>query len=342
VLSRFVCKQHKHLRVISIHLFAMLALLFCVGCSSVKVHLGLRVSLPKIPVKAMDASLDGLPAMAPGEKTGLIVTFTGQNGQTLVSEGAGKGKVLWRDLAVTANVVAVDKKGNVTLPRDPRVSEGKTGHITVTIPSQPGLRADLDVPLRYNYAFTSHFYGSRGGAGFMGTNGTDGTPGMSGSLDPNNPAPGGDGGNGTDGGDGGVGGDGGDGPAVHVFVTLRPGSTPPMLQVGVVAPGHKERFYLIDPNGGSLTVTSEGGAGGPGGKGGRGGRGGSGGLGSPSGSNGLDGHDGHDGSDGQAGSNGSITVTYDPQVTPFLAAIIASSPGGPKPTFNAAPVAPLW
>ncbi len=342
-MLRSLCRRKQAPRSLIVsHLFAVAVLLACTGCSSIKLHMGLRVSLPKIPVKTMDASLAGLPAMAPGEKTGLIVTFTGQNGQTLVSEGAGKGKVLWRDLAVTADVVAVDKKGNVTLPRDPRVSEGKTGHIIVTIPSQPGLRADLDVPLRYNYSFTSHFYGTGGSAGLSGTNGIDGTSGSSGSFDPNNPSPGGDGSNGTDGTDGGNGTDGDDGPAVHVLVTLRPGSKQPMLQAGVVVPGHKERFYLIDPNGGSLTVSSAGGPGGVGGKGGRGGRGGSGGFGSPPGSNGLDGRNGNDGSDGRAGSNGLITVTYDPQAKPFLAAILASSPGGPRPVFDEAPVAPLW
>lgn len=342
MLSRNLRQNRFLSRLAAGPLFGFSLLLACTGCSSVKVHMGLRVSLPKIPVQTMDASLKGLPAIAPGEKTGLIVTFTGQNGQTLVSEGAGKGKVLWRDVAVTTDVVAVDKKGNVTLPHDPRVSEGKTGHITVTIPSQPGRRAELDVPLRYNYAFTSRFYGASGTGGFNGTNGIDGSAGSSGSMDPDNPSPGGNGSDGTNGTDGTNGGDGDDGPAVHVFVTLRPGSTPPMLQAGVVAPPHKERFYLIDPNGGSLTVTSAGGAGGNGGKGGRGGRGGSGGLGSPPGSNGSDGRDGSDGSDGRSGNGGLITVTYDPQVAPYLATIIASSPGGPKPTFEDAPVAPLW
>jgi len=45
---------------------------------------------------------------------------------------------------------------------------------------------------------------------------------------------------------------------------------------------------------------------------------------------------------GAAGRGGSITVTYDPQVQPYLNIIHLSNRGGPKPVFNEAPVAPLW
>jgi hypothetical protein len=48
---------------------------------------------------------------------------------------------------------------------------------------------------------------------------------------------------------------------------------------------------------------------------------------------------GHDGSDG---SGGSITLTYDPQAQPYLAAIKLSSPGGPKVAVKQATVGPLW
>jgi hypothetical protein len=102
-------------------------------------------------------------------------------------------------------------------------------------------------------------------------------------------------------------------------------------------------FYLVDPQGGSLTVKSLGGAGGAGGKGGRGGRGGSGGIGSPNGQNGRDGSSGRDGNDGSDGGSGSITVTYDPTAKPFLATTIrVTNPGGPSPVFSEEPVAPLW
>ena len=160
-------------------------------------------------------------------------------------------------------------------------------------------------------------------------------------MDPNNPSAGGDGTAGGNGSDGGDGGDGGDGPAVQVMVALKAGSHP-MLEFGVMTAGHKERFYLVDPQGGSLTVKSEGGAGGSGGKGGAGGQGGSGGMGTPSGNSGSNGLSGHDGRDGSSGRGGSIAVTYDPAVAPYLAEIHISNPGGPKPVFTEAAVAPLW
>ena len=328
--------QHAY-RLVASLLFAPLL----TGCATVKVHLGLRVALAKTPVLNMEASLPHGSAIAPGENSPLVVTFTGQNNKLLVTEGQGKGKVLWRDLAIAASVVTVSRKGIVSLPHDPRLSEGKTGHLSITIPSQPGLHADLDVPLTYAYAFRSPYAGPSGSDGINGTDGTNGLDGSPGSIDPNNPSPGGNGSNGTDGGDGGDGTNGGDGPPLQVFLTLRPG-TPQLLQAGVLAPGHKERFYLIDPQGGSLTVISAGGAGGRGGKAGRGGRGGAGGIGSTNGSSGSEGRDGRAGSDGSPGRAGTIAITYDPQAKPFLNLLHTSNPGGPPPTFTEAPVAPLW
>lgn len=311
------------------------------GCSSVKVRLGMRVYLAKTPLTSMQVSQFTHPGIGPGEKSSLVATFTAPDGSVLMTEGKGKGKVLWSDLTVTATVVSVNKKGVLTLPRDPRISDGKTGHVTITVPSHPDLHADLDIPLRYDYNFASNFSGSSGSNGFNGTDGIDGTSGSPGSMDPNNPSPGGDGSNGSDGSNGQDGGAGGDAPPVEVRVALRSGSHP-LLQVGVSATGHKERFYLVDPQGGSLTVKAEGGAGGSGGKGGRGGHGGSGGMGIPSGQSGSDGSSGRDGSAGSPGRGGAITVTYDPQAKSFLAAIHLSNQGGPPPVFKEESVGPLW
>lgn len=320
---------------------ALTSLLALCGCSSVEIRLGMRASLVKIPMTSMEASLPKNPGVAPGEKSPLVVTLMGQDGKVWVTEGKGKGKILWKDLTIAASVVSVNKKGIVSLPRDPRISDGKTGHVTITAPSQPNLHAELDIPLRYDYAFVSKFSGSDGSSGFNGTDGTDGMSGTMGSIDPDNPSPGGNGSDGTNGTDGQDGGSGGDGPPVQVRVALRSGAHP-LLQVGVSTGGHKELFYLVDPQGGSLTVKSLGGTGGSGGKGGRGGRGGSGGTGSPNGQDGRDGSSGRDGNDGSDGGSGSITVTYDPKAKPFLATIRMANPGGPSPVFNEEPVAPLW
>ncbi len=319
-------------------LFVLLVTL--TGCASVQVHLGMKVYLDKTPVTSMSVSLPGGPAIGPGQKLPLVVTFTEANGKTLTTEGAGQGKVMWKDLHVATTVVTPNQKGIITLPRDPRISDGKVPHVTITAPSHPDLHADLDIPIRYDEKYTANFSGSTGSSGMNGQDGQAGSSGSTGSMDPNNPSPGGNGGNGTNGSDGGDGGPGGNAPPVQVRIALRPGDHP-LLQIEVSANG-KQKFYLLDPQGGSLTVKADGGQGGSGGRGGRGGQGGSGGMGSPSGSSGMAGSDGRSGFDGPPGRGGLITVTYDPQTKPFLPAIHLSSSNGPKPVFQEAAVAPLW
>ncbi len=215
------------------------------------------------------------------------------------------------------------------------------GHLAITVPSHPGLNTELDVPVRYDYPFLSNFSGSTGTSGSNGTDGVGGMSGSPGSIDPDHPSAGGDGTSGTNGSDGQDGGPGGDGPPVQVRVTLRSGNHP-LLQIGVASAGHKERFYLVDPQGGSLTVRSNGGSGGSAGKGGQGGRGGAGGIGSPNGGSGSDGSSGRNGNDGSQGRPGNIAVTYDPQAKPFLAAIHLPNQGGPPPVFKEQSVALLW
>ncbi|MGH9745063.1 MAG: hypothetical protein ACRD59_02985 [Candidatus Acidiferrales bacterium] len=319
---------------------AAASLLALTGCTAVKVKLGMRVQLEKIQVTSMQVSLPRGPAIAPGEKLGLVVRFTQPDGKILLTEGQGKGKALWRDITVVPSVVTADQKGNVTLPRDPRKSDGKVAHVSIAVPSHPDLHAELDIPVTYDYNFVSNFSGSPGASGSSGMDGSDGISGSSGSTDPNNPSPGGNGTSGSNGSDGGDGGSGGNASPVQILVTLRPGAHP-LLQASVSAAG-KRRLYLVDPQGGALTVKADGGSGGSGGQGGRGGRGGAGGSGSPSGSNGSDGMSGRNGFDGSPGKGGSITVTYDPQAKPYLSAIHLSNRGGPPPVFKEAPVAPLW
>ncbi len=310
------------------------------ACTPIKVRLGMKVYLDKTPITSIAASLPKSSGIAPGEKSPLVLVVTEPDGRVLQTEGAGHGKVLWKDLHVTATVVTANQKGIVSLPHDPRKSEGQVGHVTITMPSHLDLRAELDIPVRYNYAFTSNFSGGSGSSGMNGSDGMAGSSGSMGSTDPNNPSAGGNGGNGTDGSNGGDGGPGGDAPPVQVRVALRSGSHP-LLQVSVSAAG-KQKLYLVDPQGGSLTVRADGGPGGSGGRGGRGGQGGSGGMGTPSGSSGSNGSDGRSGFDGSPGRGGSITVTYDPQAKPYLGTIRLSNKGGPPPVFKEEPVAALW
>ncbi|HXQ26341.1 MAG TPA: hypothetical protein VN822_08055 [Candidatus Acidoferrales bacterium] len=319
---------------------AAVAVLALSACSSMKVGLGMRVNLAKTPIASMKASLPQGPGIAPGEKLPLVVTFTEPNGKVLVTEGQGKGKVMWTDLTVVTTVVTVNQKGVLSLSKDPRVSDGKVPHVTITVPSSPGLRAELDVPLRYDYKFVANFSGKPGASGLNGLDGSDGASGTMGSNDPNNPSPGGNGSNGTDGSDGKDGERGGDAPSVDVRVAPK-FEDRPLLQVSVTAAGNR-KLYLVDPQGGSLTVKADGGPGGSGGRGGRGGRGGSGGSGTPDGMSGSNGSDGRNGFDGPPGKGGRITVTYDPATKLDLGALHFSSKGGPAPTFNEEAVAPLW
>jgi len=300
----------------------------------------MKVYLEKIPVTSMTASLPKGPGIAPGDKLPLVVTFTQPDGKLLTTEGEGQGKILWKDLNVTTSVVTANQKGVVSLARDPRISDGKVAHVAITVPSHPDLRAELDIPMRYDRNFVENFSGSSGSSGSDGSNGMSGSSGSTGSFDPEHPVAGGDGSDGTAGSNGGNGGNGGDGPPVQVRVALRPGSHP-LLQVSVFAEGH-ETLYLVDPQGGSLTVRSNGGSGGSAGKGGRGGSGGSGGVGSPNGHSGRDGSNGQDGMSGSSGNGGRITVTYDPQALAYLHVIRLSNPGGPHPLFNQEHVPSLW
>jgi hypothetical protein len=310
------------------------------GCTSMQVKLGWKVYLDRTPIKSIEASLPQGPGIAPGQKSPLVVTIAEPDGKILLTEGKGGGKVMWKDLQVRASVVTVNQKGVVSLVKDPRVSDGKVGHVTVTVLSHPGLRTELDIPFRYDVAFAANFSGSKGMDGMNGSDGSDGSSGSMGSTDPNNPSPGGNGGNGTDGSSGQDGSPGGDAPPVEVQAALQSGNHP-LLQISVSASGHK-RLYLVDPNRGSLTVRADGGAGGSAGHGGRGGRGGSGGIGSPNGSSGRDGLDGRNGGDGTQGRGGSITVIYDPQTKPYLSTIRLSSQNCPTPVFREGSVASLW
>ncbi|HLM81342.1 MAG TPA: hypothetical protein VK302_12030 [Terriglobales bacterium] len=348
----FARERHTYKRVAKIYIphlmstswaigLGLASVLALSGCTPIKVKLGMKVYLAKTPVASIAVSLPKGPGIAPGEKLPLVVVVTEPDGKVLQTEGAGKGKIMWKDLKVTASVVSANQKGVVSLPKDPRISDGKVPHVTITVPSHPDVAAaELDIPLRYDYGFVANFPGSPGSSGMNGSDGMDGAGGSMGSTDPNNPSPGGNGGNGTDGSNGQDGGPGRDAPPVQVRVALRSGAHP-LLQVGVSAIG-KQKLYLVDPQGGTLTVKADGGPGGSGGRGGRGGRGGSGGIGTPNGSSGMNGSDGRNGFDGSPGRGGSITVTYDPQAQPFLAAIHLSNRGGPKPVFKEEPVAPLW
>jgi hypothetical protein len=325
--------------------FAFLALGALGGCSAIEVGLGLRLRLDKVPVTEISATLSPDPGLGPGKSGRLIITATTSEAKQLVTVGAGHGNVLFDSFTIAATTVTVSKKGVVSLPADPRVSEGAMPHILIAVVGHPDVTTALNIPIRYDIAFVANFAGKPGFKGIDGLNGLPGSSGTDGSNDPANPSAGGAGSDGTNGEDGRDGDPGQPGEAVHVWMTLKSGDHP-LLQVRAASKTHTQLF-LIDPNGGSLTVNASGGAGGAGGSGGRGGQGGSGGNGFPpgfSGQNGRDGMDGHEGADGPAGT---ISVSIDSHAQPYLnkLQLINKSGGGgpgPAPEIRIEAVAPLW
>ncbi len=99
------------------------------GCSELGVLLGMRTRLDKLPVTSISSSMVGkagpITALAPGGSARLVVVATTQDGKQLVTAGAGKGNVLLDSFVFTANLAQVDKRGKVSLPADPRITDGK-------------------------------------------------------------------------------------------------------------------------------------------------------------------------------------------------------------------------
>jgi len=352
--------MHSHGRIWqSVLAILPLALFICAGCSNLAVFLGLRTRLDKLPVTSISATLvnkggvQPVTALAPGQAAQLIVVANTSDGKHFVTAGAGHGKVLFDSFVFSPTLVQIDAKGKVSLPADPRISEGKIATLHLGTVGHPDVVTDLSIAVRYDVPFVANFSGAAGPAGFDGMNGSDGLAGSDGTPGPPDPTtgapgpagPGGRGGDGGNGEDGGNGGDGAPGAAVHVWMRLESASGP-LLQAKVSGKG-RDLYYLIDPSGGTLKVTADGGAAGAGGSGGRAGRGGPGGSGNPSGFNGLDGHAGFDGRPGQPGAAGTITVSLDPTAEPYDALLVLSNHNGaekpgPAPTTVIEPVPPLW
>ena len=342
---------------------AILAAVLLAGCGSLGVLLGTRTRLDKLPITAVAAKLCPQPYLTPGKSGRLILVATGSDGKDWTTVGAGRGNVLFDSYTLESTVVKTNSSGVVSLPADPRLSSGKAAHVHITVVGHPDVQTDLDVPVKYNAAFSAHFPGASGFDGMSGLDGTAGLDGLMGSTDPANPQPGGNGSNGSDGESGGNGQDGFPGQTVHLWVTLQPegsegnpakrqrrdvgqpGPTP-LIQVRAVGDRNTEQFFLVDPDGGSLSIDAYGGEGGRGGRGGRGGAGGAGGTGSPNGMSGSAGLDGSDGREGSMGGPGTIIVTIDPAADIYRDRLhLSTQPGLRKDSgvvFHTEPVPPLW
>lgn len=324
-----------------------LAALLTTGCTPVRLALGQRTRLEGLPIQRVSLDLAPGSGLGPGDSAALVATASAADGQAWVTEGAGHGRVLWDSYELEAVGATVSPKGIVRLDEDPRGLATRPPRVRATTRTTPPVTSELLLPVRYDRAFRVDFAGAAGASGFPGLDGVAGGVGSMGSLDPEHPSAGGDGGPGGDGGDGGSGWDGGPGSDLRVQVALQPGPRP-LLQVKV-ASASRVRYVLVDPDGGSLHVSAEGGPGGAGGRMGRGGSGGIGGAGTPPGNPGSRGLDGRDGSDGHGGPGGRIRVEVDPSARPWLKALTFSNQGGrpggrggPPVEIVEATVPPLW
>jgi hypothetical protein len=322
----------------------ILALFSLAGCETVGVR-GTRTQLARLPVTTVSASLYPQSTLSPGESGQLIIVASASDGRQWTTVGPGHGTVLFDNFVLNATVAQVSAKGVVSIPSDPRLSEGKEALCRVTVVGHPDVTTELQVPLRYDIAFTADFSGKPGLDGIDGADGLPGVDGASGPNDPTSPSRGGRGSDGSNGSDGGNGGNGQPGESVHVWITLEPG-TRGFLQVRT-ASATREQLFLIDPNGGSLSVDTQGGPGGRAGRGGKGGRGGSGGGGFPRGSAGNYGMNGHDGIAGSDGAPGEIVVSIDPAARQYLDRFHLchrcdnGTPGSPL-VVRTEPVPPIW
>jgi hypothetical protein len=251
-------------------LLALAPAVFLAGCTQMKIDMGMRMLIAKLPVNSIEVHLAKSQGVAPGQNAPLVVTFAGSNGQSWATEGAGRGAIMWEDLTITPTIVAYNNDGTLSLPVDPRLSDGKTGHVVVTLAFNPNLRAETDVPVRYDVKYYAEFNGGDRLSAYA--------------------------------------------PSVTVRLVMRPGEGK-LIEAAVQPTAGKERFYLIDPNGGSLSVSADGGCIGRGCPGCY---------------------------DCRLGRGGAITVIYDPAVAPYLNVLQLSSLGGPEPVFTSQHLDPLW
>jgi hypothetical protein len=334
------------MRRIILPLFIFVSAFALQGCMTIKLALGLRVRLDDKPVTSIAASLADAQGIGPGQSTRLIIVADTSEGKQLVTVGPGHGKVLFSSFTYMSEFAVVGKRGYVSLPDDPRVTEGKTPRVHIMTNGHPGAVADLEVPVRYDVPFWANFSGADGAGGANGSDGGAGSDGSNGSTDPNHPVAGSDGGDGGSGGDGQDGDDGANGRTVHAWLTMRPG-TKPMLQARVVTDDAAEMLYLVDPLGGSLTIEANGGKGGAGGRGGNGGAAGKGGSGAPAGRDGAAGQSGRSGRDGRGGAPGEIHLVVDPSAQTYLDHIRFSNlsgdgASGPAPSITIQSVPQIW
>ena len=299
--------------IVSLWLVGLFTLSGCAPLASLGGLVGVKSSLKAKNVTDLSVEIDGDFTICPGGGAPIVITATVDDREELATRATG-GDVGWRNYEIEV-VGGVFREASVFVHPDPRITWGEPAIIRVTPVHHPELATEFEVPVSYGCHYVANFSGSSGQSGQPGTSGASGAYGKSESSSGSYAAPGQDGGDGGHGSHGGDGQSGQDGDDVEVLVdrTTHPRTGAHLVRVLTrsLTTDHVELF-VIDPEGGSLTVASRGGNGGSGGTGGFGGSGGTGGTGAPAGNggNGGDGGDGGDGADG--GDGGRVEVLIHP------------------------------
>lgn len=268
------------------------------GCTGIQKALGLKQDLEKEQVAAIALRLDD-GAVCPGDATKLIVDVQLVDGRTLVSDGAGRGKVTWDSFRVRGKGVKVKDDGVLELDEDPRTLLTSPPSVAVGLTHHKGIAGHLDVPIRFDCQYVVDLSGEDGEDGDDGDHGADAAEGTSAES-------------GTGGTSGTAGTDAKD--AVVKVALFRTTDGLELLQVQVTETGSSdEQHFLIDKRG-SVLVKARGGQGGEGGDGGDGGE--------------PTGQGGYAGSGGDGGRGGTITAVIDEDARPYADRVRFEVQGG--------------
>jgi hypothetical protein len=273
--------------------------------------------LDDVPVVDVSLRLAEGTGVCPGARPELILSVVTADAKRLVTRGAGGGNLDFGAFRFESTLGSV-QDGRLLVPADPREIQVSTLTVRATPLGHPRRATTLDVPIHYACRFVAEFSARDGDSGIDGTAGQGGSNAAHGAC-------------GQDGQDGARGADARP-LEVQVRAVQRPGTAHPLAELSVRR-DNDERVYVVDPEGGWITIRAEGGAGGKGGSGGVGGYGGAASTCEkhchPHPQRGGDGGPGGDGgAGGDGGKGGAIRVIATRETEPLLAAVAFANAGG--------------
>jgi hypothetical protein len=299
---------------------------------------GKESSLQDKKITSIALSAGEKPVLAPGGEISIGMTATLEDGKEMKTQGLLEGKVKWGNYIVTVTG-GTFYEGTIRINSDPRKIQGYKVSVKCALFKDSTQFKTMDWTLDFVANYTANFDGAAGENGKWADKGATGRAGSNDSQ-----GRGGDGEKGGRGQDGEHGGNGRNGQSVDVYVTAfktENGTT--LLKVYCKSKSlDQEDFFIVNPNGGTVTISARGGQGGQGGHGGDGGGGGSGGNGHERGGNtsegsygvggtGGDGGDGGNGGNGgDGGDGGNITIYLDPSAAAYAGIFKYDTSGGER------------